>query len=185
MSSPIERMNDYKGSSLPSPVIPLSGLAFSVVLPYFILMITPQGWSSLNPTESILLFLQTFSLASILFLVEFLFGVKARGTSKKASFSPAAAQASGVAPFQVVQSNRIHQNHIESACIYVPAALAAAAAGADARLIVATAVTWVASRALYRMGYCQENSFWRIFGVAASMNQSLACLGLFLYSKVQ
>jgi hypothetical protein len=38
-----------------------------------------------------------------LFLSEFLLGAAARSTSNKASFSPAAAQAAGIVPFEIVQ----------------------------------------------------------------------------------
>lgn len=185
-SSPVDRMNDYKGTPFPGPIIPLSGLAFGAVLPCVIFSIMdPQAWTSSDPTEGIMLLLETFSLISLLFLTEFFWGVSARVLSPKASFSPAAAQVSGTEPFQVVQSNRIHQNHIESACIYVPAALAAAAAGINIGMIMATTVTWVVSRGLYRLGYCQENPFWRNFGTFSSLAQSFACLGLFVHAKMQ
>ena len=183
--SPIDRMTEYKGTSLPNPVIPLTGLVFAVALPYVIIQFTPEAWSSLNPIEGILLLLQTFSLVSILFFSEFLFGTAARGASSKASFSPAAAHASGIVSFDVVQSNRIHQNHIESAFIYIPAALSATAAGADARVVVATSVTWVVSRACYRLGYTSDNPFWRLFGTVSSVTQSLLCWGFFISSKFQ
>lgn len=121
----------------------------------------------------------TFSpfLHSILFVAEFLLGAAARSTSNKASFSPAAAAASSQNNFAIVQSNRIHQNHIESFCILGPMAVAAAASGADATTIKASVVSWVGFRFLYRLGYCyNSNPFWRIAGVAASQLQSMVCL---------
>lgn len=184
-TSPIDRMNAYKGNGLPNPVIPLSGVAFASALPYVIASLVPKEWSSLNPTDGVLLLLQSFSLTSLLFLAEFAFGAQARSTSRKSSFSPAAAQASGATPFALVETNRIHQNHIESACIYVPAAFSAVAAGVNVGTIVATQVTWVISRAFYRLGYIQENPFWRVIGTVASLSQSAVCLGLFAYAKLK
>lgn len=159
MSAEILRMNVYKGSSIPSPIIPQK--------------------ADLSPTDSVLFTLQSFSLVSVIFFAEFLFGAAARSTSTKASFSPAAAQAAGVAPFAVIQANRIHQNHIESFFILAPIALACAAAGVDARNFIASMLTWVAARVLYRIGYCSDNPFWRICGTATCGTLYLTCVGLY------
>lgn len=187
MATAIARMNVYKGGSIPSPFLPLSGAALGIILPYLLVVtkFLPESWANLSPTDSVLMTLQSFSLVSIVFFAEFLFGAAARSTSTKASFSPAAAQAAGVAPFALVQANRIHQNHIESFLILAPIALACAAAGVDTRNVVAAMLTWVVARVLYRIGYCSDNPFWRLCGTAACGVQYLMCVGLFIQQKMK
>jgi uncharacterized MAPEG superfamily protein len=129
--------------------------------------------------------MQSFSMTSLLFLREFFVGLQARSISAKAAFSPAAAQFANSEPFEVVECNRIIQNHIESACIYIPAILSAASAGADTKILVATSASWVLSRMVYRWGYKQDNPFWRMSGTSASLSQVFICLGLFAYQVVQ
>ena len=177
-------MNLYKGGSIPSPLLPLSGVAIGLFLPYVLVTkVLPQSWSTLSPTDSVLMTLQSFSLVSLIFFAEFLFGAAARSTSTKASFSPAAAQAAGVAPFELVRANRIHQNHIESFFILAPMALACAAAGCDTRIVVATMITWVLARVWYRIGYCSDDPFWRLSGTATCGVQYLICTALFIQQK--
>ncbi|CAB9528440.1 expressed unknown protein [Seminavis robusta] len=178
--SPVDKMNDYKGGPLPSPVIPLLGFSLGVGVPYALvesrIMSGSHASSGNDAVDSVLATLQSLGFASILFAAEFFLGAAARSTSTKASFSPAAAAASGQNPFEVVQANRIHQNHIESFCILFPSAVAAAAAGADAAWIRAAVMSWVGFRFVYRLGYCnQNNPFWRITGVAAAQTQSVIC----------
>jgi len=186
MSTEIARMNVYKGGSIPSPMLPLSGAALGIILPYVLVTkVLPASWADVSPTESVLLTLQSFSLVSVIFFAEFLFGAAARSTSTKASFSPAAAQAAGVAPFALIQANRIHQNHIESLLILAPMALACAAVGVDARNVVASMLTWVVARILYRIGYCSNNPFWRLCGTATCGTLYLTCVGLFLQTKLK
>lgn len=186
MSTEIARMNVYKGGSIPSPLLPLSGAAFGLVLPCLLVnRVLPESWATLSEIDSVLMVLQSFSLVSIIFFAEFVFGAAARSKSTKASFSPAAAQAAGVAPFELVRANRIHQNHIESLLILAPIALACAAAGCDARIVVATMLTWVVARVLYRIGYCSDNPFWRLCGTATCGVQYLICVGLFIQQKLK
>jgi uncharacterized MAPEG superfamily protein len=119
-----------------------------------------------------------------LFFSEFIFGAMARSKSPKAGFSPAAAQASGNQPFELIETNRIHQNQIESACIYIPAVLSAAAVGVNSDLLVGTTITWVLGRLVYRYGYCQRYfPLWRLVGLEVSLTQSLICYGFFAYLK--
>jgi uncharacterized MAPEG superfamily protein len=185
----IDLMKDYKGGTLPSPIIPLSGIVLGLSLPQLLLRLEsliPLVWSTLNPQDSLLIMLQALGLClSPLFFSEFVFGAAARVSSAHASFSPAAAAASGANPFAVVQANRICQNNIESAMMFVPAALATTAAGANVRTLVAYTATWMASRGLYRMGYCNTtNPFWRICGVFMSNSQTILCWYLFAQTKL-
>ena len=178
--SPIGKMNAFKGSAFPPPVIPLLGFTLGVGVPYALIetgTVTPPASSSDNPAvDAVLATLQALGFSSILFLCEFFLGAAARSTSVKASFSPAGAVVAGQNPFEVVQANRIHQNHIESFCILLPSALAAAASGADATWIKAAVVSWVGFRVIYRIGYCYySNPMWRISGVAGSVSQSMIC----------
>ncbi|KAL3937341.1 MAG: hypothetical protein SGARI_002158 [Bacillariaceae sp.] len=184
-SSPMERMNDYKGGSFPAPIIPLTGAALGMAVPWMLVRVSTN-----DNTENSSVFATigpSFAYVAVLFLREFLFGAAARSTSTKASFSPSAMAASGHTPFEIIRANRIHQNHLESLAIFVPSLVAAAAAmesdssGEDKHaatiMLRARVVAWVLFRMLYRIGYCYENNpFWRITGVTASQIQSFACL---------
>jgi uncharacterized MAPEG superfamily protein len=187
-SSKVERMNDYRGGA-PSDFAVYNLVAGGVVggiLPFAMAWVAPKEWfASLDRNESVLVVMQSFSMTSLLFLREFFVGLKARTVSAKAAFSPAAAQFSNSEPFEIVECNRIFQNHIESACIYMPAVLSAASAGADAKILMATSASWVLSRIVYRWGYRQENPLWRLSGTSASLSQVFICLGLFAYQVVQ
>lgn len=185
---PIDRMNNYKGGLKPfSLYIRVAGGTIGTLAPFAIAGFLPRFVTEQSDrTETVLIVLQAWSLSSVLFLGEFVLGVKARTISAKAAFSPAAAQMNSNEPFEVVEANRIHQNHIESACVYLPSVLAAAAAGADANLLVASTFSWVLARVLYRWGYCvPDNPMWRLFGTVMSLSQSFLCLGLFVYQKVK
>jgi uncharacterized MAPEG superfamily protein len=172
--------------SAPKPIIPISGAILGTIFPYlFYIFFTPKNEKTASDKiDNVLIVLQSLSLPSLLFFSEFCWGVLARAQCTKASFSPAAAQASGIVSFPIVECNRIHQNHIESACIYIPACLSAAAAGADANILVATTVSWVLFRCIYRWGYRQHsNPLLRVVGTVASLTQSGICLGLFVHAK--
>jgi uncharacterized MAPEG superfamily protein len=193
MPTPIDHMNAYRGQGSPSAMLPITGISIGLISPYvlFILLNVIDEKTSSSQTvktkmDNVLLVLQSMSLIAALFFSEFLFGAIARSKSPKATFSPAAVQASGNQPFEVVEANRIHQNQIESACIYIPASLSAVAAGANANVLVATTITWVLGRMVYRYGYSQHQyPLWRVVGLEMSLTQSLICFGLFAYSKYQ
>ena len=192
MPTPIDYMNSYKGAGLPNAVVPIMGFSLGAITPYVVYM-SLEARSDNNKTSStagtttvdnVLTVVQSLWLPAILFLSEFVWGVRARSSSPKAGFSPAAVQAAGMQPFEIVEANRIFQNQIESACIYIPSSLSAAAAGVNANIIVATTVTWFLSRGLYRYGYVQHHDpLWRVVGTFSSLTQSFICLGLFAHSK--
>jgi uncharacterized MAPEG superfamily protein len=186
MPSAIDYMNAYKGLGNPDAIVPILALLIGSIPPYAIshLLSTFQDKSSLSAgsatMDNVVTTLQAMSLPAVLFLSEFVFGVLARSKSAKAGFSPAAVQAAGVQHFELIETNRIHQNHIESAFIYIPAIIAAAAAGVNSNTLVATTITWVLCRVIYRLGYRQHsNPLWRLVGTFSSLEQSLICLGLF------
>lgn len=186
MPSAIDYMNAYKGLGIPDAIVPTLALLIGTIPPYIIsnLLSTLRDQPSLSDEatnmDNVLATLQAMSLIALLFLSEFVFGVLARSKSPKAGFSPAAVQAAGVQHFELIETNRIHQNNIESAFIYIPAAVAAAAAGVNSNTLVATTLTWVFCRLIYRLGYRQHsNPFWRLVGTFSSVEQSLICLGLF------
>ena len=185
--SPIDSMNEYKGGAFPSPIIPVLGFSLGLAAPYGIVhggLVTVSLTENSPSIDSLVSVLQSFGYIGMLFLSEFLLGAAARSNSAKASFSPAAAAATGRNSFAIVQANRIHQNHIESVCIFAPSVLAAAAAcggsstGQDKVIWLKAAVlSWVGFRVLYRAGYCYSpNPFWRLVGTAASMTQSILCI---------
>lgn len=189
MPTPIDYMNSYKGAGIPDAVVPIVGFTFGSITPYVVYVLLEMRGKKASSTETstvdnVLTVLQGLSLPAILFLSEFIFGAIARSKSSKASFSPAAVQAAGMQPFEIVEANRIFQNHIESACIYIPSSLSAAAAGVNPNIIVATTITWFLGRGLYRYGYCQHhNPLWRMVGTFSSLTQSFICLGLFAHAK--
>ena len=191
MPTPIDHMNAYKGNGLPDAVVPLMGICFGTISPYVVYFLlemraskTSSGTETTSTVDNLLTVLQGLSLPAILFISEFVLGAIARSKSAKASFSPAAVQAAGMQPFEIVEANRIFQNHIESACIYIPSSLSAVAAGANANIIVATTISWFLGRGLYRYGYSQHhNPMWRLVGTASSFMQSFICLGLFAHAK--
>jgi uncharacterized MAPEG superfamily protein len=190
MPTAIDHMNSYKGQGSPNPMLPIGGIACGIITPYalFLLLNMIDGKTSTSndktKIDNVLLVLQSMSLPAFLFFSEFIFGAIARSKSPKATFSPAAVQASGCQPFEIIEANRIHQNQIESACIYIPASLSAAAAGANGNVLVATTITWVVGRMIYRYGYSQHDyPLWRVVGLEVSLTQSLICFGLFAYSK--
>lgn len=182
---PIREVKEYKGSSFPSPIVPLSGLALAIAILFAVYHMIPKSYEGLEVSEVFLRLGESMILFGILFLSEFFLGAAARSESPEASFSPAAALAAGLAPFGVIRANRIHQNHIESLLIYLPAVVSAAAAGANGRLLVATTITWFLGRIVYRIGYCNDAMpFWRICGVVMSLTQSFICMGVFARAKL-
>ena len=193
MPTAIDHMNSYKGQGAPHPLIPISGIMLGILTPYIIYTLfewknSKAATSTDSPVgvDNVIMLLQSMVFVAGLFFSEFIFGAMARSKCPKAGFSPAAAQASGNQPFEIIEANRIHQNQIESACIYIPASLSAAAAGVNADLLVATTITWVLGRLIYRYGYCQRDfPVWRLVGLEVSLTQSLICFGFFTYYKVK
>ena len=189
MPTAIDHMNSYKGQGAPNPLIPISGIVLGIITPYTIYTLLNGAKSDASAeapagVENVVMLLQSMVFVAGLFFSEFIFGAMARSKSPKAGFSPAAAQASGNQPFELIETNRIHQNQIESACIYIPAALSAAAIGVTANLLIGTTITWVLGRLVYRYGYCQRNfPLWRLVGLEVSLTQSLICFGFFAYVK--
>lgn len=184
----IDRMKAYKGPPLPEPWIPMVGVILGAGVPFLLRRFI---FHTLTPTteeefkDHFQLFLKHQIGISFLFLSEFIFGAIARSTSAKASFSPAAAAASPqTQPFLVVQSNRIHQNHLESWAIFGTASLAATAAASGKSLdwILASHWTWILSRFLYRLGYMSpKNPFLRLIGTTSSLIQTGICWGIVFY----
>lgn len=168
----IERMKNYKGGPLPAPIVPISGLALGLIVPWGIKLVLDLP--SKSGIDGLLTLLGYAPAVSSLFFAEFLLGAAARGRSTRASFSPAVAAASNQMPISLVESNRIHQNHIENLCIFAPLALATSIK--DSSWAVACMLGWTMSRFLYRLGYTyQENPFWRICGVSFSQTQNIIC----------
>ena len=192
MPSPIDYMNSYKGAGLPNAVVPIMGFSLGAITPYVVYMLLEarsdnsktSSAAGATTVDNVLTVVQSLWLPAVLFLSEFVWGVVARSSSPKAGFSPAAVQAAGMQPFEIVEANRIFQNQIESACIYIPSSLSAAAAGVNVNIIVATTVSWFLSRGMYRYGYVQHHDpHWRVVGTFSSLTQSFICLGLFAHSK--
>ena len=191
MPTPIDYMNSYKGAGLPDAIVPAIGFSLGIATPYVVYVLlemrgnkASSATAATSTVDNVLTVLQSLSLPALLFISEFVFGAIARSKSPKSSFSPAAVQAAGMQPFEIVEANRIFQNHIESACIYFSSSLSAAAVGVDATIIVATTITWFLGRGLYRYGYSQHhNPMWRLVGTFSSLTQSFICLGLFAHSK--
>ena len=192
MPTPIDYMNSYKGAGIPDAAVLLMGFSFGAIAPYSVYALlemkdskaTPSATETTAIVNNLLTFFQSMSLPAILFISEFVFGAIARSKSPKASFSPAAIQAAGMQPFEIVEANRIFQNHIESACIYIPSSLSAVAAGVNVNMILATTITWFLGRGLYRYGYGQHhNPMWRLVGTFSSLTQSFICLGLFVQDR--
>jgi uncharacterized MAPEG superfamily protein len=183
----IDPTDAFQGSGKVSPVIPISGAILGNLSPFaFYTLLTSKmnAASHDDKFENMLLVLQSMVLPALLFLSEFVLGGIARASCPKSGMAPAAAQAAGIVPFPIVESNRIHQNHIESACIYVPSCISAAAAGVPASYLIATTCSWVLCRCVYRWGYRQHaNPLWRLVGTISSLTQSMFCLGLFAHAK--
>lgn len=172
----IEKMKEYKGGNLPSPIIPITGTAFGIIAQWgtrHLLKASGGSQSSPSGLDGLLAWISVLPCVSGLFFAEFVLGAAARSTSTRASFSPAVAAATEQ-PLAVVEANRIHQNHMENLCVIAP--LAAAVSIQDAHTAMACTIAWVASRIVYRLGYqYQANPFWRICGVSAAMAQSAIC----------
>ena len=191
MPTAIDHMTSYKGQGAPNPLLPASGILLGIVLPLTIYKLlndikTDSSTDAPPVVTNVLALLQSMVLVAGLFFAEFIFGAMARSKSPKAGFSPAAAQASGSQPFELIETNRIHQNQIESACIYIPASLSAAAAGVNINLLIATTIAWVLGRFIYRFGYRQSQfPLWRLVGLEVSLTQSLICFGFSTYVKLK
>mmetsp|Transcript_26410 Transcript_26410/g.40694 ORF Transcript_26410/g.40694 Transcript_26410/m.40694 type:complete len:186 (-) Transcript_26410:84-641(-) len=180
-SKHIEDMNNYKGGPLPPPLIPLSGVALGFGIPYG--MKTVLAPVSHSGADGVLHLISHLPVVSALFFAEFVFGAAARSLSTKASFSPAAAAAANEMPVELVESNRICQNHIESLLVFMPIALAASTH--DSAVAVTCTMAWVACRFIYRIGYTNRKMpFWRICGVTASITQAMLCGGAIMGWKV-
>lgn len=182
----VERMKAYRGGSFPAPIIPFCGVVLGLGLPYMIHSalgpsLATSSSSSSSGMEGLVTFLSSKAPLTLtgLFLTEFGCGAAARGTSNQASFSPAAAAASNAMPLSLIESNRIHQNHLESLAMFLPSVLCAAVV--NARWAIACTVAWTISRVVYRFGYMYKpNPFWRICGVTSAMLQSFICVGVAL-----
>ena len=176
-NSEIERMKEYKGSSFPHPIIPLSGLAIGIVLPWTIQ--TSFLSSGKSGVDGLLAWIPVVPMVSGLFFSEFLLGAAARSESTKASFSPAAAAASSTMPYGLIETTRIHQNHLESIWMFAPAALSASIV--DSSWAIACTISWTISRIVYRFGYSYKpNPYWRICGVTAAMVQCFICASVWI-----
>jgi hypothetical protein len=145
----IERMNNYKGSALPSAIIPLSGAGFGVLLAYGVHTCLSRGGVSIKEgIDGLLALIQVAPVVSGIFCSEFLLGAVARGESKSSSFSPAAASMVPLAmPLRLVKYNRIHQNHIENAMIFLPVAVSASLV--DSSWAIACTFSWTVARVIY------------------------------------
>lgn len=182
----IDPTDAFKGNLKVSPIIPISGAVLGNLSPYlfYTFLTSKVTVSTGDKVENVLLVLQSMALPALLFFSEFVLGSIVRSQHSKAAIAPAAAQANGITPFPIVECNRIHQNHIESACIYIPSCLSAAAAGVPASVLLATTCSWVLCRGVYRWGYRQHaNPLWRLVGTVSSLTQSIFCLGLFVNAK--
>jgi uncharacterized MAPEG superfamily protein len=183
----IDPTDAFQGSRKVSPIIPISGAILGNLSPFvfYTLWTSKMKASSHDDTvENVLLVLQSMVCPALLFVSEFVWGGITRNECPKSAIAPAAAQAAGIVPFAIVECNRIHQNHIESACIYIPSCLSAAAAGVPAQFLVATTCSWVLCRCVYRWGYRHHaNPLWRLVGTVSSLTQSFFCLGLFVHAK--
>ena len=170
----VKEMNEYKGGSFPAPIIPISGLILGLAVPYGVnALLQPTSQSGVDGLVELA---KQLPVLSGLFLAEFAFGAQARSSSTKASFSPAAAAASNEMPVELIEANRINQNHIESLTVFLPMAIAASIENSAVASVCT--ISWVICRFLYRVGYCnQRMPFWRIAGVSASMTQTILCAG--------
>ena len=177
----VERMKAYRGGSFPAPVIPLSGVVLGLGLPYLIHGALGASLAT-SGLDGFITFLSSKAPLTLtgLFFTEFGCGAAARGTSNQASFSPAAAAASNAMPICLIESNRIHQNHLESLAMFLPSVLCASVV--NARWAIACTVAWTISRVIYRFGYMYKpNPFWRICGVTSAMLQTFICAGVALF----
>lgn len=167
------RLDNYKGGSFPPPAIPLTGFVLGPILVYSLyhhVIHCPDACTELTEAERIGLFFRSLPPVALVFAVEFFLGAAARSTSAKASAEPAGIVAAGMQPYAVIQANRILQNHIESAAMFVPTLACLAALGGDTpynpRLLVpALSVSWTIGRVMYRVGYMSVVPFRRITGV--------------------
>eukprot|EP00039_Didymoeca_costata_P012230 m.175336 g.175336 ORF g.175336 m.175336 type:complete len:207 (+) comp15422_c0_seq9:64-684(+) len=172
-------VESYKGTSFPSPFVPLAGLALGSGIPYVLMKCLNESVaasleSPMSLTDRLQVLAKCVPLVALLGISEFILGAAARATSPKASASPAAVQAMGQAPFAIVQANRIFQNHIESAFMYWPMLLGVTSfcdesAPYDMRVVPVMAVSWLLFRFVYRIGYISSSPFNRITGTTACM----------------
>jgi uncharacterized MAPEG superfamily protein len=180
-SKHVDEMNNYKGGSFPPPVIPLSGLALGLSIPYGINMVLQPASNS--GADGIIDLVSYLPVVSGLFFAEFLFGASARSLSPRASFSPAAAVVANQMPVELIECNRICTNHIESLMVFMPIALAASVH--DSAVAVSCTIAWVVCRFIYHFGYTNRKlPMWRICGVAASVTQAMLCGGAIMGWKV-
>ena len=165
-------MDSYKGGSAPPAELIGGGLIAGMVgnlLTYHFLPAQQDNSVALS------LLFQSMALPALLFFNETHQCVQFRQTlSPKASFSPAAAEAEGLVPFAIVESNRIHRNQMESFAYFFTSALSLASFCSedsfyDARLMPAMVLNYTIGRFLYRFGYRSLNPHQRLFGMAYSM----------------
>ncbi len=176
-------MNAYKGGPEAPPTTILGGLVSGVVGTY----LTYQVFPPCTGISPLLLLQKSMVLPAALFFTETHLGVMLRQTlSAKASFNPAGTQAAGLTPYEIIQGNRIHQNHIEAFMFFFPAVLALTAYTEETpSLIPSIVVNWTLGRILYRLGYKAQNKHNRLFGMAYSMASCLPAIpyGLYQFAK--
>lgn len=183
-------MNSYKGGSAAPPQPIVSGLFAGIVGTLVTYWSLPSTTNS-SSDETILLLFKSMAFPALLFFNETHQCVNYRQTlSAKASYSPAGAEAAGLTPFEIVESNRIHRNHLESFAYFFPAALVLAAFCSeettlyDARLMPAMVMNWTIGRFLYRFGYKSKNPYRRLFGMTYSMAVCVPAIPYGLYKFV-
>ena len=86
--SPVDKMNEYKGTAFPSPVIPFLGLSLGLGVPFALVtgnFLTTTSSPDDTATDTLVTVLQPFGFVGLLFASEFLLGAMARSSSVKAS----------------------------------------------------------------------------------------------------
>jgi len=176
-------MDSYKGGSAPPAEFIGSGLVAGIVGNLLTYHFLPKrddnsAWGALS------LLFQSMALPAFLFFNETHQCVMLRlAQSPKASYSPAGAEVAGLTPFEIVESNRIHRNQMESFAYFFTSALGLASFCShdsfyDARLMPAMVINYTIGRFLYRFGYRSQNPHKRIFGMVYSM---VVCIPAIFY----
>lgn len=172
-------MEAYKGGPEVPPTTVLGGLVSGALGTY----LTYQVFPACTGTSPMLLLQKSMVLPAAMFFTETHLGVVLRQTlSAKASFNPAGTQAAGLTPYEIIEGNRIHQNHIEAFMYFFPAVLALTGYTEETPSLIPTIViNWTLGRILYRLGYKAKNKHNRLFGMAYSMAACLPAIPYGLY----